>query len=936
MPLKQFLLFALFLIGVNGSASAQITTPNIDFETGTTSGWYYYRGTNTCPGSSPIWTMTSCAAAPGLHTIMTTADVDYYGGFPAVANGLYSLKLGRDTPNYNADGADYHIHVPTGGAYTFIYNYAFVLQDPGHPVTNEPRFEIKVTDSATGLPVPCNSFSYIGASSLGFIRYFSSDTYCLPWTAGKIDLSGMGGKTVIVSFKVGACTESGHWAYAYIDITPGLFASVVSSCGSPTITLNGPAGYASYYWCDSASMGTSLGTTQNLTITTPGVPTKYAVIVTPAPGYGCVDTLYTEVFPIIPCSGTPAPGTAYTSRATVCGMMDTLKVAGYSGFCGLTFQWQYSPDNIIWSNIVGATQASWPYYHPYISMYYRCIATCILSGSSAVSSVAFAPAIAGVGLSSITVPPSSTCDGAEFYISACGVSSAFRVASFYGDGISDTNSLTTTGVRHADFFHHYPFAGTYSIRQVLYDGALAVDSVSYSYSYDYCSTLPLKFYYDVNANCTMDYGETNFDPILTVVDSNSIPIDTISSAGGFYYLAHGNPGDVYSFRVVSKPAWMNIACPSAGIIYDTIKPLVNYYKTNYIGFTCVPGSFDLAENAVVNSYTNNQKNDIYVSSTSPCSGMPSIVTAVFSPKYSFDYCYPVPSSVVGNTITWSLSGLTSKPYNLEYIVKVYPALAIKDTVQSRVIINPETGDGDTSNNSEIIIDTLLGSHDPNYISVLPDGCLPSGAQSVNLKYTIQFENTGNDTAHNIYVMDTLPDNVDPKTLRLVAASAQMDIAIMNVGGHNIVKFDFPHINLLDSSHHGQCDGMVIYNIKTRTGLPTGASIQNHAGIFFDYNAVVLTNTVENTIGCPILGIAPLTSGNRVELYPNPATDELTIMMDKDAYTSFTITDVVGQALINNELNAERTRISIKDLPAGLYYVTLKGNNGTTVQRFIKL
>ena len=110
-----------------------------------------------------------------------------------------------------------------------------------------------------------------------------------------------------------------------------------------------------------------------------------------------------------------------------------------------------------------------------------------------------------------------------------------------------------------------------------------------------------------------------------------------------------------------------------------------------------------------------------------------------------------------------------------------------------------------------------------------------------------FENTGNDTAHNIYVMDTLSSNVNPSSLRILASSAEMNIIPIRAGALNIIKFDFPNIQLLDSTHHNKCDGMVMFTINTFDGLPDGTAIFNHAGIFFDDNPVVMTNIVEDMI-----------------------------------------------------------------------------------------
>jgi len=282
---------------------------------------------------------------------------------------------------------------------------------------------------------------------------------------------------------------------------------------------------------------------------------------------------------------------------------------------------------------------------------------------------------------------------------------------------------------------------------------------------------------------------------------------------------------------------------------------------------------------------------------------------------------------------------SSAPADLYYVIWNNPAtgdLTPGDTVQEYITVTPLVGDADPANNTEIVIDTVRASCDPNELSVSPIGCIPSGTSPATLQYTIHFQNTGTDTAFNIYVMDSLSDNVDPKSLRIVLASATMNIDIQKGSGHNVVKFDFPNINLLDSSRCSQCSGSVIFNINTRPGLLDGDSIFNHAGIFFDYNPIVITNTVENTIGCAsALGVVTIIP-NKVQIFPNPTSEELTIKMDPHAYNSFTITNNVGQVLMQQQLNTTQTIVSVKSIPAGMYYITLKGDNGNTVQKFVKM
>ncbi len=293
-------------------------------------------------------------------------------------------------------------------------------------------------------------------------------------------------------------------------------------------------------------------------------------------------------------------------------------------------------------------------------------------------------------------------------------------------------------------------------------------------------------------------------------------------------------------------------------------------------------------------------------------------------------------------LTWDISGISNSvsPAKFYYTLTYNTAIGYLtpgDTVHSYYTITPFAGDVDTTNNTQTIIDTVRSGYDPNEMFVSPAGCISPGAGTTQLQYTIHFENTGNDTAFNIYVMDTLSDNVDPSTMNIVMGSAEMYTTKLHSNtGQNILKFDFPGINLLDSSHHGQCDGAVIFSINTRLGLPSGTTIFNHAGIFFDINPVVLTNTVENITDCPLsVSNTATDSKSLVEIYPNPSADELAIKIDRDAYGSCSVSNSIGQVYLQQQLNSTQTKVNVKMLPAGLYYITLTGEKGTVVRKFVK-
>lgn len=470
---------------------------------------------------------------------------------------------------------------------------------------------------------------------------------------------------------------------------------------------------------------------------------------------------------------------------------------------------------------------------------------------------------------SFNVYADNLCAGPQISVLAAGTSTAYNQVTSFGDGLSYSSPLTVSSAGYdAVFTHAYALPGTYTIKTILLNGTTIVDSVSFSYQYKMCNVLEGKFYIDNNGtgNYEPSLDELNRYTVKVAIDSNGTPVDTISATSGFYYTAYGTPGDVYTVRVISTIAGLSVTSPASGFINNTLSSSVYAAGTNYFGMTCnsVPGN-NLRIRSANRCGSHQYGGELLVDNLyCTASTTPSIVTLRISPKYLYQSAIPTPSSVSGNTLTWDLTGVSSTGVPVHISIsgeRPYSSSSYLpgDTVHSHGIISPFIGDTDTTDNHTDPVDTVKSGYDPNFIDVSPSGYIPSGTR---LQYTIGFENTGNDTAFNIYILDTLSDDLDPATLEIVTASAAMDIYTFHAGGHTIVKFDFPHINLLDSSHHNLCNGMVIYTIKTRNGLPDCRHIPNRAGIYFDDNPVVMTNTIENIIG-PAPAAALLSGSNAV-------------------------------------------------------------------------
>ncbi len=75
-----------------------------------------------------------------------------------------------------------------------------------------------------------------------------------------------------------------------------------------------------------------------------------------------------------------------------------------------------------------------------------------------------------------------------------------------------------------------------------------------------------------------------------------------------------------------------------------------------------------------------------------------------------------------------------------------------------------------------------------------------------------------------------------------ARSEQLSYQFEYYGDRNI-KFTFDNILLPDSSADFEASqGFVSFRISQKAGVPLETNIENRAGIFFDFNAPVYTNT----------------------------------------------------------------------------------------------
>jgi hypothetical protein len=209
-----------------------------------------------------------------------------------------------------------------------------------------------------------------------------------------------------------------------------------------------------------------------------------------------------------------------------------------------------------------------------------------------------------------------------------------------------------------------------------------------------------------------------------------------------------------------------------------------------------------------------------------------------------------------------------------------------------------------------------------------------------LYYTVRFQNTGTFEAENVVVRDLLSDNLAIGSLEIVAASHSCRTLVtpqsFDTPGNKLEIF-FDGINLpAEQNNEPASHGFVTYKIKPKNDLVINDVIENSAGIYFDYNAAIVTNTVTTTVTA--LGTDE-TDAIVFAIYPNPANQSLTLALNEIvAIQKISVYNSLGQLVKNIVPVIENGRIAtdIGDLTTGTYFVQIVTDKGKSTKKLTKL
>ncbi|MBK9413386.1 MAG: T9SS type A sorting domain-containing protein [Bacteroidetes bacterium] len=317
------------------------------------------------------------------------------------------------------------------------------------------------------------------------------------------------------------------------------------------------------------------------------------------------------------------------------------------------------------------------------------------------------------------------------------------------------------------------------------------------------------------------------------------------------------------------------------------------------------------------------------------------IIMVLDTNLTFDSASVSPDLINGDTLIWyNIFMEPNQAANIVIYATIDPTTPIGTDIVTTASVQNGVGVTDEyiDDNSTIWTGLTTGSFDPNDKAVSIDKIYTNQFPNVPfLNYVIRFQNTGNDTAFTVVVRDTMSSMFDMSTFSMIESShpAVVDFQPLT----RTMTFTFSNILLADSNiNETNSHGYIHYKVKPLSNLSDGDMIENTAGIYFDFNPPVITNTAVTQILLPtrINQISDFNFG----LYPNPSSGKLTVTLSENYINKKAFVQIVnslGEIVYSKSeaLSKNKIDLNTSDLATGLYIVRVVIDDKTSSKQFIK-
>lgn len=302
-------------------------------------------------------------------------------------------------------------------------------------------------------------------------------------------------------------------------------------------------------------------------------------------------------------------------------------------------------------------------------------------------------------------------------------------------------------------------------------------------------------------------------------------------------------------------------------------------------------------------------------------------------KQSFVLASQTPESIVQNQLAFDLDTMLPFERKLIYITMQTfspPTVNGDDIINFVSTITPDTNDYTPTNNTYTLEQLVVNSYDPNDKRVMQGEEIYIEDTDRYLDYVIRFQNTGTASAVTVRIEDVLHENLDWSTFTPLTASHDY---IVTITDENKVEFIFNNINLPhEEADEAGSHGFVAYKIKPVQDIQIGDMITGTAGIYFDYNLPIITNSADTEV-VELLGVNDF-AVKTIAVYPNPAKNIINIKPQGEVLIEgIKIYNLQGREIIS--LNGTHQTVDIQNLSNGVYFLSIETDKGLSRHKLIK-
>ncbi len=477
-----------------------------------------------------------------------------------------------------------------------------------------------------------------------------------------------------------------------------------------------------------------------------------------------------------------------------------------------------------------------------------------------------------------------------------------------------------------------------------YDGALyaggqftrscgpALNHIAYLCNNDNCARITGTIYHDLDTNCTQDAGENGLPQ--RIVEILPGPFYAVSDEHG-NYSQYVHPG-AYTVTMLPYLHWER-SCPVSGEYSVTIANQGSHAGGNDFAATPIPGIQDIRVSIVASRARQGRQLTYAIRYENKGTVvMDGTIRLALDPLLRFDSAQTAITRIASNIAEWEYTGLGMDEARTIMVWATVPIETPMGTLFCAQVEATPVQNNFSNTTRDSVCVPVTGSFDPNDIQVTPLGIEDNGVISANdstLTYWVRFQNTGNDTAFKVVVVDSLPPHLDITSITLGAASHPFSFSI---NSDNALVWTFNDIMLPDSAAHQlNSNGFFKFSIRLKPHLPIGTEIANRVHIYFDHNEPVTTNTVVSVIGST-MGVEENNSqAAMLAIYPNPAHGIVHLSGEIRRGGQVIVRDLLGRTISSHTHDGSgRITIDATSLPAGIYVLQAETPTGIALQRFL--